>query len=114
MKINFLKSIIAIATSALIAYSFYSFHSSENINLLVFGSFLFLTITLILSIGAKFEQHRTTVNINIISGIFSFIALASNVSFSFFSFLAPVYLLINGLLFLVFLLIIYSIYQAKQ
>ncbi|MCZ2130483.1 MAG: hypothetical protein LC109_09475 [Bacteroidia bacterium] len=114
MKINFVQTIIAIAVSLLIAYGLYSFHDSENKILLSAGSFVFLATALVMTIGASFELPRTTTNIRVVSGIFFAVALASNIIFSFVTFSVPLYIIANGILILIFLLIIYSISNAKQ
>ncbi len=113
MKVNFVKTIIAIALSLLITYGFYSFHDSENKILLSSGSFVFLTVTLIFAIGSSFEFPRTTTNVRVVSGIFFAIALISNLVFTFLYFSVPSYIIINGILLLVFILITYSINKAK-
>ena len=84
MKINFIPTLIAITLSALITYGLYSFHESENKLLLSLGSFIFLTSTLVITIGVNFEQSRTTTNVRTVSGIFFVISLVSNLIFSFF------------------------------
>lgn len=114
MKINFVQTVIAIAVSALITYGFYSFHSGENQILLSIGSFVFLSVTLVLSIGVNFEQSRTTKNIRVVSGIFFIVALISNLIFNFLKFSEPSYIIINGILILVYVLISYSINRANQ
>lgn len=114
MKINFVQTIIAIAVSLLIAYGLYSFHDSENKILLSAGSFVFLTTTLILTIGTSFELPRTTTNVRVVSGIFFAVALISNLIFTFIAFSIPSYVITNGILLLVFILIAYSINKAKQ
>jgi hypothetical protein len=114
MKINFVQTIIAIAVSLLIAYGLYSFHDSENKILLSAGSFVFIATTLVMSIGASFELQRTTTNIRVVSGIFFVIALISNMIFTFVNFSVPSYVIINGILILVFILNVYLIKQAKQ
>ncbi|MCZ2129317.1 MAG: hypothetical protein LC109_03520 [Bacteroidia bacterium] len=114
MKINFVQTIIAIAVSLLIAYGLYSFHDSENKILLSAGSFVFLAITLILTIGTSFELPRTTTNVRVVSGIFFAVALISNLIFTFIAFSIPSYVITNGILLLVFILIAYSINKAKQ
>ncbi len=114
MKINFVQSIIAIAVSLLIAYGLYSFHDSENKILLSAGTFVFLASTLILTISISFEQSRTTTNIRVVSGIFFAVALISNLIFTFINFSIPSYVITNGILLLVFILIAYSINKAKQ
>ena len=114
MKVHFVQAIIAIAVSLLIAYGLYSFHDSENKILLSAGSFVFLAVTLILTIGTSFELPRTTTNVRVVSGIFFAIALISNLVFTFLNFSIPSYIIINGILLLVFILIAYSINKAKQ
>lgn len=114
MKINFVQTIIAIAVSLLIAYGLYCFHDSENKILLSTGSFVVLAVTLIITIGASFELPRTTTNIRVVSGIFFAITLISNLIFLFINFSVPSYIIINGILLLVFILIAYSINKAKQ
>ncbi|MEJ6736431.1 MAG: hypothetical protein QNK84_05295 [Flavobacteriales bacterium] len=114
MKLNFVQTIIAIVLSILIAYGLYSFHASENKMLLSLGSFIFLATTLIITIGVNFEQSRTTTNVRVVSGIFFIIAFASNLIFSFFTFSPPSYIITNGILLLIFILISYSINKAKQ
>jgi hypothetical protein len=114
MKINFAQTIIAIAISALIAFGLYTFHHGENKMLLSGGGFLFLSVSLILSLGVNFEEPRTTSNIKVVSGIFFFVALISNLIFNFLTFSEASYIIINGLLILSFILIVYSISRAKQ
>jgi ABC-type glycerol-3-phosphate transport system permease component len=60
MKLDFIKTIIAIAVSGLIAYSFFAFNTSVNKDLLTFGSLFFLIITLTMTIGVSFTLPRTT------------------------------------------------------
>jgi len=114
MKLNWVLTIIAIAISMLIAYGLHSFHNGANNLLLTYGSFVFLTTTLVITIGANFELPRTATNIRVISGVFFVVALASNLIFSFLIFSIPSYIITNGILFLIFILIVYSIYKAKQ
>lgn len=114
MKVNFIKTAIAISVSALIAYGFYSFHKSDNNLFLTFGSFVFMLFTLIMSIGISFEQSRSTTNIRVVSGLFFFVGVISNLIFSFLNFSIPSYVIVNGILLLIFALIAYSIYRAKQ
>ena len=114
MKINFVQTIIAIAVSLLIAYGLYSFHGNDNKLLLCVGSFVFLSVTLIITIGASFELPPTTTNIRVVSGVFFVVALISNLIFTFINFSVPSYVITNGILLLVFILIAYSINKAKQ
>jgi len=114
MKLNSVKSIISIAVSGLIAYGFYSFHVSNNKLLLSVGSFLFLLLTLLFTLAVSFEQSRTTTMARTTSAIFFVIAFVSNLTFSFFNFSIPIYIIVNGIALLTYFLITYSISKAKQ
>jgi hypothetical protein len=113
MRINIVQTIIALAVSILIAYGFYSFQNSENKILFSVGSFVFLTITLVMTIGVRFRQIRTTTNIKVVSFIFFIIGLISNIVFSYIMFSVPVYLITFGILLLLFALITYSINRVN-
>lgn len=114
MKIDFVKTIIAIAVSMLIAYGFYSFHHSENSQLLVATSFIELLLSGFFVLGLRFEQARTTANVRVVTSIFFIVFLMTNIVFSFFEFSKQTYIIINGLLMLSCILIVYSLLKTKQ
>lgn len=114
MKIDYIKTLIAIAVSMLISYGFYSFHHSENSQLLVVSSFIELLLTGFFVLGLRFEQSRTTANVRVVSAIFFFVFLFSNITFSFFEFSKQVFIITNGVQVLTCILIIYSLLKAKQ
>ncbi|MBS9766861.1 MAG: hypothetical protein KGV44_04910 [Flavobacteriaceae bacterium] len=114
MKINLVPTIIALAISSLIAYGFFAFCNNEHQLLVSIGSFVFLFFTIEMTIGVSFDLPRTTTNIRVVSGVFFVIALISNIIFSFLDFLEPSYIITNGILLLIFILIVYAIYKAKQ
>ncbi|MGH1516181.1 hypothetical protein [Chryseobacterium sp. JK1] len=115
MRFDFVKTIIAIAVSCLIAYGFYSLDTNHNKELLTVGSLIFLIPTLMLTIGIQFNLPRTTSLIKTISGVFFGVAIVSNLAFSLISFNDPaLYIIICGVLFLVYTLIAYSITKAAQ
>jgi hypothetical protein len=114
MRINLVKSAIAIGVCGLIAFGFYRFHDGENKSLLSLGSFLFSVVTLLWTIGINFEFPKTTTMIRTVSGIFFFVALLSNFLFSFSDFSAPLYVIVNGVIMLIYVLIVYTISKAKQ
>ncbi len=114
MKINLVPTIIALAISSLIAYGFFTFCNNEYQLLVSIGSFVFLFLTIEMIIGIRFDLPRTTTNIRVLSGVFFIIGLISNLLFSFLDFSKPSYVITNGILLLVFILIVYAIYKAKQ
>lgn len=114
MKVNFIKTIIAICVSGLIAYGFYSFHKTDNKLLLSIGSFTFLSLTLLFTLSITFSLPRTTTMVRTVSGIFFIVAFVSNLIFSFFNFSTPIYVIINGIALMIYALIAYTISRAKQ
>ena len=114
MKLNIVPALIAIAISALIAFGMYSFTIGLNKELIAFGSFLFAAVTLISAIGISYDYKRTATNVRALAMVFFFIALISNVGFVYFSFSQAAYIVTNGILLLVFILISYAIVGAKQ
>lgn len=114
MKIDFIKSIIALGISLLIAYGFYTFQSNQNKLLISIGSFSLIGITLIMFTGIKFELPRTSRLIQLVSGIFFVVALVSNLVFSSINFIEQLYVIINGIMLLLYVFIAYSILKANQ
>ncbi len=114
MKINLVTTIIALAISLLIAYVFFAFCNNEHQLLVSIGSFVFLFLTIEMTIGVSFDFSRMTTNIRVLSGIFFIIGLISNLLFCFLDFSVPSYVITNGVLLLVFILIVYGIYKAKE
>ena len=114
MNFNIVKTIISISISGLIAYGLYSFHSEKNREVLAIGSFISFAITLLFSLAITFKFPRTTTLIRTVSFIFFFLALVSNQIFYFTSFNQDAYIIINGILLLIYALIIYTVQKAKQ
>jgi len=114
MKIDFVKSIISIAVSSLIAYGFYVFHTQENKDILAIGSFVFLSITLLFTLAIRFNLPRTSTLIKTVSILFFAIALISNLVFHFVNFRSEFYIIVIGILLLVYGLIVYSLSKLRQ
>jgi FtsH-binding integral membrane protein len=114
MKIDFIKTAIALGVSTIIAYGFYSFHHTENSQLLVVTSFIELFIASFFVLGLRFELNRTTSNVRVVSTIFFFVFLLANIFFSLISFSQQSYIISNGLIILIGVLIVYSLVKAKQ
>lgn len=115
MKIKIIPSIIAIAISALVSYGIYSIsRNSLDNTLLATGCGVMSLFTLVTALGIQFKQPRATANIKIVSLIFFVIALVSNLIFAFWVPSQPAYIIVNGLLLLVWLLVVYGLSKAKQ
>lgn len=115
MKLNVIPTIIAVAISALIAFGLYSFAKTEDYQShLAIASFIALLFPLATTLGAKFEEPRTSANVKTLSGVFFILALIASVLFAFVKFTVPVLVLSEGLILLVWLLVAYAVAKAKQ
>ncbi|MEN9907599.1 MAG: hypothetical protein RLZZ540_740 [Bacteroidota bacterium] len=114
MKLNSITTIITFGICTLIAYAFYNYSPIETKTMLTIGSFLFLLVSGLGFLSVSFKQSRTTTNIKTISGIFFFIGLALSIVSSVFAFKEPTYIITLGLIFLVYILIAYSITNQQQ
>jgi hypothetical protein len=114
MRINIIPGLIAFLVSALLTFGFYSYSHEGQKLLLTLGSFLFIFITLLFSIGIGYNESRTGLNIRAVSGIFFFIALASNILFTIIKLSVPAYIITNGIILLIFILIVYSVYRVNE
>ncbi|MBR1625977.1 MAG: hypothetical protein IJ681_02410 [Bacteroidales bacterium] len=113
MKVNWLYSIIAVCITALLAYGLYSISKSTDNSIIALGSFFFMGIPLVMAMGVKSRGSRITTNLKVLSAIFFFIALVINVVFAFLNgFSVPLYIILNGILTLVFVFIYHNIYKV--
>lgn len=111
MKLSVVPSIIAFAISSLIAYGLYNWCQDADMKLLlsIFGGCSML-LTFWGTLAISFEESRTTVNIRVLSGVFALLMVVSNAVFCCVSsFTAPLYIIINGILILVWLISVYGI-----
>lgn len=114
MKFNFVESFLALAISLLLAYGFFSFKNGENNLLLFIGSSVLLANTLIIALSSHINEPRTTTNIRFASFLFFFTAMMSNIFFTRFQFTNSFYLVVNGILFFSFNLIVYFLFKTRQ
>ena len=114
MKIKIVPALVSILLCALIAYGLFSIHKFDNQILLSVGGFIFCAATLFCAFGINFDLPRTTTNIRFLSIAFFFIALVNNLIFCFINFSVPLYIILNGILLLIFILITYSIAKTKM
>ena len=113
MRIKSFQTAISFLISLLLSYGMFSFHKGSNNLLLLLGSLIFLFGSLITLFGIDFQTTTTTINIKTVAIIAFIIALISNLIFTFLNFSSQSYITINGILFLIFLLIFYSIQNSN-
>lgn len=114
MKLNPVLLSISSAIAGLLAYCNFSIASSDQALVLAIGSFIMLAITLGTAIGTSFEAKRSGVSVKIIAYVFFFLSMITNLVFAFTGFSKPLFIITNGLEFLLFALISYGIVKTNQ
>lgn len=114
MKINSFQALISTALCALMAFGFYSFPDNTPREILSLGSFISLTITLAFTIAVSFDHRGKTVAFRTTSGVFFSTLFISHFVFSFYNFDPSVYFVVNGVQFLTYLSIAYSIAKRDE
>lgn len=115
MKFNFLLVFIALAISALLSYGFYTANSNEIFYLLItVGSGISLFLTLSGVLGIKSKVNGFTANIKVVSGIFFVLFLVSNIIFTFTKIAIAPYIIVNGVLVLIYILLLYLIIKSSE
>ena len=113
MKLDFVKTIIAIALSALIGWGIFELcDPSPDAGLLAIISGIFLALAGIGCIGIQFENKRSGAVIQITCGVFFFITLIINLLFAIKGFGPARAIIVNMVVFLITLLVTYSIYKT--
>jgi len=114
MKLDIVKTIIAVTASALIAYGMYTWCVSNKEVLLSVISFTEISILLISALSLKVQWLRSMANVKIVSWIFFISVLTMNIIFSRNDFSTPAFIISNGCVLLFFLLIVYSLTKANK
>ena len=109
MKINWILVLISLGISAFVGYGFFS--GTGNMFLTVGGG-VFLFVILFGVFGISFG--RGSANIKIFSSIFLVLVLVEHLIFVFSGFRQTAYIVITGVLFLLYLLIFYGIVKALK
>ena len=121
MKNKFLIFFLAISFYSLLFSLIYMAHIHFfRVNVIFYASLLdslialiFFLITFVLSIGITFVESRTTTVVRTTSLVFLFIGLITLSMLSYLSNSVPLLIIIMGILILVYLLILYALYNAE-
>lgn len=115
MKIDFIKTLIAIAISALLAYLCYFISNFDNVRvLLTITTGVVFAITLVFTLGVTLNgDSRKAIMVKTTSGVFFTGFLALNLCFAFFNFNKPIFVIVNGILLLLYTLVANVIWKAK-
>jgi hypothetical protein len=114
MKINWFLACIALIIAGLIAFGFYSGNLGGSYRLLItIGSGISFLITLC-GILALSSDHGGTVNIKVTSVLFFIGLLIEHIIFSFAGIRLTPYIIITGILILLYVLICYAVMRALK
>ena len=116
MKINPVFALIAFAIAALAGYGFSTWNESETFQLLMAGGAgLSIFITLGGTIAVSSGGRGTAGNIRALSIVFLLLFIISNIIFSVTGLTTPAaYIIVNGILLLVYILIAYAVKRANS
>ena len=114
-KIKFVPLVMALLIALLSSYTCYTYaECRENATIITIGVFLMLFGTLFGMMGFTYEHKRNMTMIRTVSSIFFFIALITNVVFSFLMFTISIYVIINGFIGITYFMSIYYIVKSVE
>ena len=113
MKINPVNVFIAVLLAAVISYGLWSIGGALH-NYVAVGGFVFLAATLLPLLLGGYASERRGVNLRVVSGVFFFVALVLNSLFAVVDLSATLYIVVSAILFLIYLLLANSVYNARQ
>jgi peptidoglycan/LPS O-acetylase OafA/YrhL len=114
MKIDTFTAILALLLAAIISYFLSYYHDEENKLFYGICSFLGLLISGVSTIAISYDYSRTTILTRTVSLVFFIIFLGSQLFTLLINFSLPFYVLINGSLIILLMLIVYSISKSKH
>lgn len=115
MKCNIFLTVASVLIAALIGYGFYAANSSESfVWLLCSGAGITSVLTLTGIFGISTKGRTGGINITALSSIFFVLFLICNLVFAFTAVKLAPYVIINGILLLIYAIGIYGIVKSKH
>lgn len=106
IKFDLTYSILAVAGAILIAIANHSLAETDpNGDIAGLGSLVCYAIPLVLLLGSKHKESSINANLRVLSALFFFILLVSNFTFSICGVIMPYYIVCNGLILLVYIVL---------
>lgn len=106
IKFNLTYCILAVAGAILIAIANHSLAKTDpNRDIAGLFSLVCYTIPLVLLLGASHTESSINVNLRVLSVLFFIVMLISNFAFSIWGVVMPYYIICNGLLLLVYIIL---------
>lgn len=114
MKVHPLNLLIAVLAASLLSYGFWSLASRDTQDAIALGSFLSIAGALTCTVGLRYRDERVGQSVKLLGSLFFVGALLLNVFFALTNFSTTSYLIVSGLLFLLFLFLASTVYGAQQ
>ena len=112
IKVNVIPTIIALGLGLLAGYGFYAANAEETQQWIMFGVLACeFSVYFICGFGIKYAE-RGNVNITVLSVIFVILAVIANVLFSVLTFSFAPFIIVNGILLLLYAGILYGLVRA--
>ncbi len=115
MKINIFLTFISILLTALLGYWIYDIaKGKENDLICVISTSICLLATIIPAMGLQYDSGRIGANIRVLAFLFLIIFLISHFCFAIWGIIMPTYLIVNGILLILYLAIFYKMANIKD
>lgn len=115
MKANIFLILISIVLATLVGYLAYNVASGdENDMICGISSGICFATTLIPTIGIQYESGRLGTNIRMFSALFFIVFAISHFSYAGFGVKMPYYIIVNGIMLMIYLAIFYKIQRVKN
>lgn len=114
MKANIFLTIISIMLAALVGYlAFIVANGDDNDVICGIGSCICFAASLIPTMGLQYESGRLGVNIRVFSSVFFILFVISHFCFAGFGVKMPYYIIVNGIMLIIYLAILYKMQGVK-
>lgn len=115
MKFNIVLSSVAVALSCFAGYLAFSIAEGKSGDAVCgIASTVCFVATTVPLIGVQYEMVRTGVNVKVLSFLFLVVFLVSHFAFAAICIKMPYYVIVNGILLLVYAALIYKMQQIKE
>ena len=115
MKVNIFLTLISIILATLVGYLAYNVVSGgENDMVCGIGSGICFAVTLIPTMGIQYKSARLGVNIRVFSVLFFIVFAISHFCFAGFGVKMPYYIIVNGIMLMIYLAIFYKMQCVKD
>lgn len=117
MTVNLIMLLVSLCVGGLGGYGFWAANFSDKFGLLVSivaGVMIFVLLAGLIALKSK-NPNGSVGNIRALSATMLIISLITNIVFSFFNFQKPAaYIIVNGIEFLIFILVSYAVYSSLK